>query len=140
VTGIDHVAYNVPDIDQAIAFFIDVFGCELLAREHPHEMAGRPGVGVATAVLRYDERVNFELLEFHTPGQNTDMPRMTDTGGYHLALSCTDIPAAVAWLRTTLAIDLEEAEPLRNGRRRAFFTTPWGMNVQIIEPAGDSIF
>ncbi len=127
-------------MDQAIAFFVDVLGCELLVREYPHEMAGRPGVGVATAVLRYDDRVNFELLEFHVPDQNPVIPRMTDTGGFHLALSCTDIPAAVAWLRDVHGIDLEEAAPLTNGRRRAFFTTPWGMNVQIIEPAGESIF
>ena len=140
VTGIDHVAYNVPDMEQALAFFINVLGCELLAREYPHEMAGRPGVQVATAVLRYDDAVDFELLEFHTADQTTTIPRMTDTGGYHLALSCTDIPAAVAWLRVALSSDIVEAEPLKNGRRRAFFTTPWGLNVQIIEPAVDSIF
>jgi catechol 2,3-dioxygenase-like lactoylglutathione lyase family enzyme len=140
VTQIDHVAYNVPDMEQALAFFIDVLGCELLAREHPHEMAGRPGVRLSTAVLAYDDRVHFELLAFESGAAPSPLPAMTDPHGYHLALSCTDVPAAIAWLREKQGIDINEAPPLNNGRRRAFFTTPWGMSIQIIEPARGSIF
>lgn len=139
-TGIDHVAYNVPDLAQALDFFTRILGCELLAHEPPHEMSGRPGVRLATAVVRFDERMNFELLAFETDGERGPIPAMTAPWGYHLALTVTDIPAAVTWLQERLDPRIQEAPPLANGRRRAFFTTPWGMTIQIIEPATTSIF
>jgi hypothetical protein len=60
------------------------------------------------------------------------MPDFHDTGGYHLALTVTDVAAAVAYLRALPGVAVREAPPLPNGRQRAFFTTAWGMHMQII--------
>jgi catechol 2,3-dioxygenase-like lactoylglutathione lyase family enzyme len=139
MTGVDHVAYNVPDMEQALAFFSEVLGCELLDRQLPHAFSLDAGTSIQTAVLRYDEHIDIELLEHRYPGQDTSMPDFRDAGGYHLALTVTDVPAAVAYLRAMPGVAVREAPPLPNGRQRAFFTTPWGMHMQIIEPAGETV-
>ncbi len=33
--AVDHVAFNVPDLDEAVSFFTSALGCELLARGGP---------------------------------------------------------------------------------------------------------
>ena len=91
-------------------------------------------------MLRFDARTVFELLEVHAPGQMTAIPAMTDTGGYHLALTVTDLDAAVAYLRSQPDLSLTVPAALPSGRRRAFCTTPWGMTLQIIEPAGEAVY
>jgi catechol 2,3-dioxygenase-like lactoylglutathione lyase family enzyme len=140
VTGVDHVGFNVPDIEQALGFFIDVLGCELLDRQAPHPFSLAPSATIAVAMLRFDARTVFELLEVHAPGQLTAIPTMTDTGGYHLALTVTDLDAAIAYLRAQPGVAIREPVALPSGRRRAFCTTPWGMSLQLIQPAGEAVY
>jgi catechol 2,3-dioxygenase-like lactoylglutathione lyase family enzyme len=33
--GVDHVAYNVPDLEAALTFFTIAFGCEMMSRNGP---------------------------------------------------------------------------------------------------------
>jgi catechol-2,3-dioxygenase len=33
--GVDHIGITVPDIEQAIAFFVDVLGCNLRFKRRP---------------------------------------------------------------------------------------------------------
>ena len=132
MTGVDHVGYNVPDMTQAIGFFTEVLGCQVIGRQPPHPYSQEAGSTVETAVLRFNERIDFELLSFRYPGQDTSMPDFRGAGGYHLALTVTDVAAAVAYLRTRPGVTVREAPPLPNGRQRAFLTTPWGMHMQII--------
>jgi len=134
LTGVDHIAYNVPDMQQAIAFFTEVLGCEVIGQQLPHQFSLDAGTSIQTAVLRFDDHIDVELLEHCYPGQNTALPDFRDTAGYHLALTVTDVPAAVAYLRTIPGVTVRETTPLPNGRQRAFFTTPWGMHMQIITP------
>jgi catechol 2,3-dioxygenase-like lactoylglutathione lyase family enzyme len=134
LAGVDHVAWNVPDMRQAVEFFTGALGCEVLHSEAPHPFSMQPGATVETALLRFNERLRFELLTFRVPGQTFEATSMTAGAGYHLALAVTDLDAALAYLSAIPGVEAREAPPLDGTRRRAFFTTPWGMPMQLIEP------
>jgi glyoxylase I family protein len=138
--AVDHVGFNVPDLDQAIGFFERVLGCEVLERTSPRPFKGDPTRSNQVAMLRYDAHHLIELLEWRIPGQRVYQPAMHDPGGYHVALTVTDLDAAVAYLRAESGVQVAEPDQLASGRRRTFFTTPWGMPMQLITPIVDRIF
>ncbi|HVX29871.1 MAG TPA: VOC family protein [Nitrolancea sp.] len=126
--GIDHVGYNVPDLESGIAFFTDVLGFTLLER------------GGRTAMLQFGDTL-VELLQFLPTDVTWTQPGLEDAGGYHLALTVDDCDAAVAYLGAQPGVRLlREPDALGNGRRRAFLRTPWGATIQLITPRVDSIF
>ena len=142
-TAVDHVGFNVPDLDAAVAFFSDVFGFELRERSAPRPARSGPDpAGHATvrlAMLRYGDAL-VELLEFRLPGRPWAIPAMRDPGGHHLAFTVTDLDAAIVYLRAQPGITVAEPDQLPGGRRRAFFTTPWGLPMQLITPDTGRIF
>lgn len=133
-SAIDHVGFNVPDLDQAIAFFTDALGFTLVER------AAGLVPGTQMAIVEY-AGAHVELLQFHPAGEAAAIPGLRDHGGCHLALTITDLDAAVAYLRTLAGVRLvREPDQLRNGRRRVFFLTPWGATIQLITPQITTIF
>jgi steroid delta-isomerase-like uncharacterized protein len=128
--AIDHVAYNVPDLDEAVAFFTEALGCELLARGGPVDRL--PGVTLSYALMRFDAAVAFELLEWRGPNVNTRLPSFTDVGGGHLAVVVPDLAAAEAALASQPGVRGIIAEDLPDGRRFVRFETPWGMTIQLL--------
>jgi catechol 2,3-dioxygenase-like lactoylglutathione lyase family enzyme len=132
VTAIDHIAYNVPHLDEAIAFFVAALGCRMLSISTPRPFQDHADSSVVAALLRYDDRLTIELLEFHLPGQNTRQPTLTDTSGYHLALAVRDIDAAVNHLHALPGVQVGPVDAAPDGRRRVFFRTPWGMPMQLL--------
>jgi catechol 2,3-dioxygenase-like lactoylglutathione lyase family enzyme len=59
MTGVDHVGYNVPDMTQAIGFFTEVLGCQVIGRQPPHPYSHEAGSTVETAVLRFSQSRDF---------------------------------------------------------------------------------
>jgi catechol 2,3-dioxygenase-like lactoylglutathione lyase family enzyme len=136
--NIDHYGYVVPDIDQAVAFFIDVLGFELLSLDAPIEFRDdslarwyhvHPRASVRFAFVRYGHAV-IELVEWHTPDQNTVVPSNSDLGGRHFAIAVTDVDAAMAYLKAQRGVTVFE----RSAWNFLYFTTPWGMTLQIVQP------
>jgi catechol 2,3-dioxygenase-like lactoylglutathione lyase family enzyme len=140
MTAVDHVGFNVPDLDQALAFFTSALGCTVIERAGPRPFKGDSATSVRVAMLRYDDHTTIELLEWRVPGQNPYRPTMTDPGGYHLALTVTDVDATVSYLRAISGVQVTDPDQLSGGRRRAFFVTPWGMAMQLITPVVDRVF
>ena len=142
-TAVDHVGFNVPDLDAAVAFFTDVFGFELLERSAPRRATIQRGADrhatIRLAMLRYGDAL-IELLEFRQPDRPWAIPAMRDPGGYHLAFTVTDLDAAIAYLRAQPGVAVAEVDELPGGRRRAFFTTPWGLPMQLITPDTGQFF
>ncbi len=128
--AVDHVAFNVPDLDEAVAFFTDALGCELLARGGLVDRF--PGVVLSYALLRYDAADAFELLEWRGANVNPAMPGFTDAGGGHLALVVPDLAAAEAALASQPGLGAVFAEDLPDGRRFVRFETSWGMTIQLL--------
>ncbi|XVV02576.1 VOC family protein [Actinosynnema sp. CA-248983] len=145
--AVHHVAYTVPDLDQAVRFFVDVIGAELVYELGPVEdpdgdwMTRKLGVDAKAstriAMLRLGPVTNLELFEYTAPDQRRELPRNSDWGGHHLAIHVEDVDAAVAYLRDQPGVTvMGEPETIEEGPitgdRWVYFTTPWGMQMELI--------
>ena len=143
-TTIDHVAFTVPDLDQAVAFFTTVLGCVVLRRAGPNptDRYVHPAGHLHLALLRYDDHLKIELLAYTLPdgpAAPPAPPHQSDPGGTHLAFAVADLDAALAYLRAQPMVRVLEAGYRPDGRGYAFFATPWGMELQLISyPAAAS--
>lgn len=151
-TAVHHIAYTVPDLNQAVEFFTDVIGAELVYVQGPIQdsesdwMTRQLGVAAEAcaqiAMLRLGPVTNLELFEYTAPDQRRSLPRNSDWGGHHLAIHVTDVDVAVAYLRTRPGVRiLGEPETVADGPiagdRWVYFLTPWGMQLELIHlPAG----
>ncbi|RBM06237.1 VOC family protein [Streptomyces sp. PT12] len=142
--NVDHHAFTVPDLDQAIDFFVDVLGAEELYRIGPvrddgdwmaRQLGVHPRASAHIALLRLAE-TNIELFRYTAPGQRTELPRNSDVGGHHLAIGVRDIDEAAAHLRTvpgvTVLGDVQHiTEGPISGNRWIYFTAPWGLQMEL---------
>jgi catechol 2,3-dioxygenase-like lactoylglutathione lyase family enzyme len=135
---LDHFGYVVPDIEQAVAFFVDVIGFELLSLDDPIAFRDdsfarwyhvHPRAAARFAYLRYGNAV-VEFTEWNTPDQNTLVPSNSDLGGRHFAIAVRDVDAAMAYLAAQPGVTVFE----RSVWNFVYFTTPWGMTLQIVQP------
>jgi catechol 2,3-dioxygenase-like lactoylglutathione lyase family enzyme len=146
-TNVDHVAYTVPDLDQAVSFFTEVLGAELLYREGPIQdpygdtMTTRLGVhprAVAhIAMLRLGPVTNLELFQYQSPDQARTLPANSDWGGHHLAVHVEDLAVAVDYLRRQPGVQiLDEPHVIPDGpiagNHWIYFRTPWGMQMELV--------
>ena len=107
--AVDHCAYTVPDLDEAVRFFVDHFGAELVFFDGPFidkESDGMrrrlnvdPRAQCTIAMIRIGAHHNVELFQYEAPDQNTTLPRNSDIGGHHLAFYVDDIDAAYEYVR-----------------------------------------
>ena len=108
--GTDHIGFTVPDLDEAIDFFVNVIGCEPFYELGPFASDGdwmqtHLNVHPRTVMkklrfLRCRNGANFEVFEYEAPGQNRQQPLNSDVGGHHLAFYVDDMDAAVAYLKS----------------------------------------
>ncbi|MFD6950863.1 glyoxalase [Nocardiopsis sp. TSRI0078] len=145
--AVHHVAYTVPDLDEAVGFFTGVIGAELVYRLGPVEdregdwMVRKLGVhrdaSAWIAMLRLGPATNLELFEYSAPDQDRRPPRNSDWGGHHLAIHVEDVDKATEYLRGTAGVTvLGEPETIEEGPiagdRWVYFTTPWGLHMELI--------
>ena len=128
--GVDHVAYNVPDLEAALTFFTVAFGCELVSRNGPVDYGS--GLSVTAALIRYDQDHAFELLEWRGPGVPSTVAGFTDPGGGHLCFTVADLESSLAAVRTLLRVAPELPREIPDGRQFSRFTTPWGLTIQLL--------
>lgn len=148
--GADHIGFTVPDLDEAVAFFVDVLGCEAFYDLGPFQadddwMETHLNVHPRTVMrrlkfLRCGHGSNFELFEYEAPDQRSEPPRNSDVGGHHLALYVDDIDAAVAYLRDKGVRILGEPT-VRTigpsaGQTWVYFLSPWGMQLELVSFPG----
>ncbi|WP_329338282.1 VOC family protein [Streptomyces sp. NBC_01352] len=144
--NVDHVAYTVADLAEAVAFFVDVLGGDLVYREGPIRrdddwMAERldvhPRAVAEIAMIRLGPTCNVELFQYTAPGRRTDPPRNHDVGGHHLAIAVEDIDAAVAYLAAQPGVrilggpETIEHGPIA-GNRWTYLRTPIGITLELL--------
>jgi len=144
--GTDHIGFTVPDMDQAIDFFVNVIGCEPFFELGPlqsdddwmkvHLNVHPAAVAKRVKFMRCGFGANFELFEYSAPEQNRTQPRNSDIGGHHLAFYVDDIHASIAWLRSQGVEVLGEptvrtAGP-NGGQTWVYFLAPWGMQFELV--------
>ena len=144
--GTDHIGFTVPDLDQAVRFFVDVIGCEAFYDLGPFQsegdwMAEHLNVHPRTVMrrlkfMRCRSGSNFEIFEYESPDQNRTQPRNSDVGGHHLAFYVDDMAAALAHLRRHGVRILGEPTVRESGpsggQTWVYFLAPWGMQLELV--------
>ncbi|MGE0775523.1 MAG: VOC family protein [Sphingomonadaceae bacterium] len=148
--GTDHIGFTVPNLDEAVAFFVDVLGCEAFYELGPFQadddwMERHLNVHPRTVMrrlkfLRCGHGSNFELFEYEAPDQRAAPPRNSDIGGHHLALYVDDIDAAVAYL-SVKGVRILGEPTVRTvgpsaGQTWVYFLSPWGMQLELVSFPG----
>ena len=154
--AVDHVAFTVPDLDQAVRFFVDHFGAELVFIDGPFEdqqgdgMRRRlnvdPRAQCSLAMLRLGQHHNVELFEYHAPQQQSTPPSNSDVGGHHLAFYVDDIDSSYDYIRSIPGVTVQEgpngvaADAPVAGQRWFYFQTPWGMQMELTTCAAGGFY
>ncbi|MEZ2330213.1 VOC family protein [Mesorhizobium sp. RCC_202] len=149
--GTDHIGFTVPDLDQAVHFFVEIIGCEAFYELGPFQsdtdwMQTHLNVHPRTLMkrlkfLRCRHGSNFEIFEYTAPDQNSTPPSNSDVGGHHLAFYVDDINEAVAYLKSRGVRVLGEPTVRTRGpsagQSWVYFLSPWGMQLELVSfPAG----
>lgn len=145
--SVDHLALTVPDLENAIAFFVDYFGAEHLYTMGPfaddegdgmrRTLDVDPKARCTVAMIRLGHHLNLELFEYEAPAQVTTPPRNSDVGGLHLAFYVDDIHAAYEYVKTIPGVEVQEGPNLlppplpAAGLEWFYFKTPWGMQMEL---------
>jgi catechol 2,3-dioxygenase-like lactoylglutathione lyase family enzyme len=144
----DHVAFTVPDLDQAVAFFVQALGAHELYRSTrgpderfmPENFAVPADASLTLAMLRLPPNLNIELFEWSTADRRADHPRHSDAGGHHLCFLVDDVDEAITVLREIPGVrvlgDRKEVagdSPRVAGNRWTYFLSPWGLLMEIVD-------
>ena len=143
--GTDHIGFTVPDLQQAIDFFVDVIGCEPFYELGPfaaaddwmeeHLNVHPRAVMKRLKFLRCKSGANFEIFEYQAPEQNRQQPKNSDVGGHHLAFYVDDFDQALAYLKARGVTILGEPTLSKNasaGQTWVYFLSPWGMQLELV--------
>ena len=141
--GHDHTGITVPDMSEALTFFVDVLGCKKamsfgpIADPEPNGTFMKDALGVdpktvikQITLVRCGMGSNIELFSYQSPDQKVVQPKNSDIGGYHIAFYVDDIKAAADYLRAKNVKTM--MEPFRSprvqprGSRLSISTRPGG--------------
>jgi len=144
--GPDHIGFTVPNLKQAVTFFVDVIGCEPFFQLGPFKadnnwMADQLNVHPraeipAIQLLRCANGSNLEIFEYKAPDQEVAQPKNSDIGGHHIGFYVEDMDAAVAYLKAQGIKVLGEptlmTEGPNAGESWVYFMAPWGMQLELV--------
>jgi len=144
--GTDHIGFTVPDLEDAVDFFVNIIGCEKFYTLGPIQsdddwMQTHLNVHPKTVMtkqwfLRCKNGSNFEIFEYDAPDQNAMPPKNSDIGGHHLAFYVDDFDAALTFLKSKEVRILGEPTVRRTGpvagQTWVYFLAPWGMQLELI--------
>jgi catechol 2,3-dioxygenase-like lactoylglutathione lyase family enzyme len=144
--GTEHIGFTVPDLDEAVEFFVNVIGCEAFYELGPFRfdddwMRVHLNVDSRTIMkrlrfLRCKHGPNFEIFEYEAADQNRTQPKNSDIGGHHLAFYVDDIDVAIAYLKsrsvTVLGEPTVRTEGPSAGQAWVYFLSPWGMQLELV--------
>jgi catechol 2,3-dioxygenase-like lactoylglutathione lyase family enzyme len=145
--GHDHTGITVPDMNQAVTFFVDVLGCKKAMSFGPFmddkgnfmkdvlDVNPRAVITQITMV-RCGFCSDIELFSYTSPDQQVVQPKNSDVGGYHIAIYVDDIKAADKYLRSkgvwTLFGPVPITEGPAAGQTIVYFKAPWGLQMEAI--------
>jgi glyoxylase I family protein len=151
--GLDHVGMTVPNVEEAVKFYIDVFGGRVLYRMGPLDSRDMPKtptgdwtagfIDVPDAKVKFvgvqiAESLNLEIYEYERPASATKQPpKNSDIGGRHLALRVDDVDATAKYLASKGCKMMQgpivvPGGPLL-GSRSWYFADPWGNYFELTE-------
>jgi catechol 2,3-dioxygenase-like lactoylglutathione lyase family enzyme len=145
--GHDHTGVTVPDMAQAIDFFVDIVGCQEVMSFGPFsddkgtfmqdalDVHPRAVIEQIT-MIRCGHGSNIELFKYSAPDQKDATPRNSDIGGYHIAVYVDDIKAAKDYLDSKGVETFFGPIPVEQGPAAGqgifYFRAPWGLQLEAI--------
>lgn len=141
----DHVGLSVPDLEAAVAFFVDCFGAQVLFQmgrsANPGSMGAQrlgadEGAHFALAMLSLGGG-RVELLQWWSARGEDPIPAAGSPGGSHIALEVADVGEALVRLARVEGVSIL-SEPVTftegptPGLTNAFALTPWGALLEIV--------
>jgi catechol 2,3-dioxygenase-like lactoylglutathione lyase family enzyme len=144
-----HTGITVPDMNEALTFFVDVLGCKKamsfgpIADPEPNGTFMRDALGVDSktmikqiTLVRCGMGSNIELFSYQSPDQKVVQPKNSDIGGYHIAFYVDDIKAAADDLHAknvkTMMGPIPITEGPAAGQAIVYFNAPWGLQLEAI--------
>jgi catechol 2,3-dioxygenase-like lactoylglutathione lyase family enzyme len=153
VTGLDHIGFTVPDLDEAHTFLVEVLGCDYMYElgpfAHPGSwMSTHLGVDDDTVMrrlrfYRLGGQAVFEVFEYEATSRVEQPPRNSDIGGHHVAIYVEDLDSAVEALHANGLRVLGEPTSSTGpslGQRWIYFLSPWGMQFELVSYPGGKAF
>ncbi|GLZ30245.1 methylmalonyl-CoA epimerase [Lentzea sp. NBRC 105346] len=136
VTAIDHVGIAVPDLDAAVAFYVDNFGLSVAHTETNEEQ------GVREAMLRAGSGET--MIQLLAPlSEESTIAKFIGRSGpglQQLAYRVSDVDAAAAALRSRGLRLLYDSAKRGTSNSRVNFVHPkdaGGVLIELVEPAAD---
>ena len=144
--GAEHFGFTVPDLKEAIDFFENIIGAEVIYQIGPFESADnwmkkhlnvdRNAKIPSVALVTLANGSNFEIFEYIACDQVKKMPKNSDWGGNHIAFYVDDIFAAVEYLRSKNVQVLGDVTTMTEGPSAGeswvYFLSPWGMQLELV--------
>jgi catechol 2,3-dioxygenase-like lactoylglutathione lyase family enzyme len=149
--GMDHIGLTVPDVDQAVEFFVKVLGFEefynLGTFSHPkgnwmkEYLNVHPRAKITNMrMIRCGAGPNIELFEYEAPGKRRRLPKNSDNGGHHFAIYVEDMERAVKHLKKhgvkILGAPTLNQNNAEHGEHWCYFLAPWGAQFELVSYPG----
>ena len=154
LSHVDHVGMTVPSLDDAVAFYVDVFGATEQFRLGPFDSRELPAMEdgrdwteahlgvrdarVDIAMLSIGPNLMLELFQCDRPDDGTRTPQsLSDFGQHHIAFKVENLDSALAYLDgngcTVLAGPIVHDDGPCAGCRLQFVKDPWGNLIELME-------
>jgi len=145
--GHDHTGVTVPDMKEAVSFFVDVVGCKKAMSFGPFAddkgtfMTDALGVDAKAVIeeitlVRCGYGSNIELFKYTAPDQTTLKQKNSDVGAFHVAFYVDDVAAAKAYLDSKGVATRLGPIPVDQGPAAGqtilYFQAPWGLQLEAI--------
>lgn len=143
VIGIDHVGVNVPNMEQAIKFFHDMFGFTPVtklgpfpmdknwkSKFHIHDNADQ----VELVMMRAGDGSNIELFAYNPNVGNQEQPFRDDLSATHFSLYTGDLNATKSYLEAQgvkFVSAVNSGGGDTEGEKWVYFETPWGSTIEL---------
>ena len=150
ILGMHHVGFTVPDMDEAVAFFTDVFGAVTIMECGSVDlddgfMWKRLGVPAGCKIV--DQRVlqvgrgsSLELFQYSGVEEPTPIQHNGEVGAMHIAFEVDDAFETAERLKTR-GVDMLEGPTLIEGGPMdqlvwLYLRAPWGQYLEIVSANG----
>jgi len=145
--GHDHTGITVPDMKQALDFFVGVVGCEKAMSFGPISddkgtlMTDLVGVDARAKIdqvtlVRCGYGSNIEIFQYEAPDQRDLKARNSDIGAFHIALYVDDVGVAKKYLDSKGVATRMGPVPMNDGpiagQTILYFQAPWGLQLEAI--------
>jgi catechol 2,3-dioxygenase-like lactoylglutathione lyase family enzyme len=153
VLGMSHVGLTVDNLEEALQWFHDALGFEVLFREASIDVndehwstALDVPIGskmIGNALISNGAGCELEIFQYSCPDQAHTRPRNCDNGGHHLALQVSDLRAAIEQLKkagtTALGGIKDNPQGPWEGLDWIYLRTPFGLYIELVQMPKDGI-